>query len=216
MHRVPLESPSVYCSFVAGPWFLRIRHWFSHLLPFCLCSGQLLWRRFATGRTPSHHSLRAASMQLLPLIEMYCKWELQEDCSNLGELMRRFDNKEELQSHDLGRSMLQMIRDDDAGVHELLPRSRFTPASNPFDAIRSTLAAVDTALQGMQPQVHAILDVVLLHVAHIVSSCDWKTQSTCVHSGLCPIPFNGKLYLPSPLLSLRSLLFCPLHLWMCI
>jgi hypothetical protein len=60
-------------------------------------------------------------MQLLPLIEMYCKWELQEDCSNLGELMRRFDDEAELQSHDLGRSMLEMVRDDDVGLRELLP-----------------------------------------------------------------------------------------------
>ena len=148
-------------------------------------------------------------MQLLPLVEMYCKWDLQEDCSNLGELMRRFDNEAELQSHDLERSMLQMVRDDDVGFHQTLPRLQFAPTSNPFDAIRSSLAAVDTALQGMQPQVHLGLDVPLLHGAHRCSSCHWAAQSACVHFGLCPFKFKAKFNSPAPLLSLQPLHFLP-------
>jgi hypothetical protein len=85
---------------------------------------------------------------------MYCKWELQEDCSDLWQLMLRFDSEADLRSHNLGRSMLEMCRDDDAGLHQMLPLGRSATASDPFEAIRTTLAAVDTAFQAMQPQVH--------------------------------------------------------------
>lgn len=178
-------------------------------LPVCVCAGQLLWRRFDSARIPSHHSLCAACMQLLPLVEMYCKWELQEDCSNLGELMRRFDSEAELQSHDLGRSMLQIVRDDDVGLHQLLPRSLDAPTPNPFAAIRSSLAAVDAAFQGMQPQVHVVLDVPLDHEAHRCSSCHWAAHCACVHSGLCPNTFNAKFFSPATMFSFGSLPFLP-------
>ena len=174
-----------------------------------MCAGRLLWRRFDSARIPSHQRLRAACMQLLPLVEMYCRWELQEDCSNLGELMRRFDNEAELQSHDLGRSMLEMVRDDDVGLHQLLPRSQFAPTSNPFEAIRSSLAAVDAAFLGMQPQVHVVLDVPLLHVALSCSSSHWASQGACVHFGLCPITLNANLFSPATLFSFGSLPLLP-------
>ena len=46
-------------------------------------AGQLVWRRYALLPRPSHHLLRTTCMQLLPLVEMYCRWELEEDCSDL-------------------------------------------------------------------------------------------------------------------------------------
>lgn len=49
----------------------------------CAVTGQLVWRRHRGPNPPSHHALRGTCVQLLPLLEMYCKWELQEDCSNL-------------------------------------------------------------------------------------------------------------------------------------
>jgi hypothetical protein len=46
---------------------------------------------------------------------MYCKWELEEDCSNLWALMLRFDSEADLETHDLGRSLLLMLRSDGPG-----------------------------------------------------------------------------------------------------
>lgn len=92
-------------------------------------------------------------MELLPLVEMFCKWELQEDCSNLGALMLRFDSEAQLQTHGLGRALLLMLRDDDAGLEMSTRRMQFEAPLNPFDAICSRLSAVNTAFQGLQPQV---------------------------------------------------------------
>ena len=92
---------------------------------FCLClkcppcffpAGQLVWRRHSAHTNPSGRAIRTTCMQLLPLVEMYCKWELEEDCSNLRELMLRFDSEAELETHELGRSLLHMLRDDDIGL----------------------------------------------------------------------------------------------------
>ena len=85
---------------------------------------------------------------------MYCKWELQEDCTDLRALMLRFDSEMELESHELGRSLLFMVRDDGAEFqnvprHEPLP----TPA-NPFDIMRERLAAAGTAIQDLHHKVH--------------------------------------------------------------
>jgi len=60
-------------------------------------------------------------MQLLPLVEMYCRWELLEDCSNLEALMWRFDSEAELESNDLGRALLFMIRNDEDGLPASMP-----------------------------------------------------------------------------------------------
>ena len=99
-------------------------------------------------------------MQLLPLVEMYCKWVLEEDCSNLRALMLRFDNERELESHELGQSLLMMLRDDDDnGLDRLPSRIHSNVAPNPFDAIRAGLAAVDIAFRGIQPQVHAVVEL---------------------------------------------------------
>ena len=58
-------------------------------------------------------------MQLLPLVEMYCRWELEEDCSNLEALLLRFDSEAELESHELGCALLHMVRDDGGGLPAL-------------------------------------------------------------------------------------------------
>ena len=93
-------------------------------------------------------------MQLLPLVEMFCKWELQEDCTDLWALMVRFDSEAELESHELGRSLLFMVRDDANGL-DVLPRSMpHVAAYNPFDAVRERLAAASHAILGLHQQVH--------------------------------------------------------------
>lgn len=123
-------------------------------------SGQLVWRYLLRLPSPTHHEVRAKCMQLLPLVEMYCKWVLEEDCSNLRALMLRFDNERELESHELGQSLLMMIRDDDDnGLDRLPSRIHSNVAPNPFDAIRAGLAAVDVAFRGIQPQVHAVMEL---------------------------------------------------------
>ena len=113
-----------------------------------------MWRQHGSSSCPSHHALRATCMQLLPLVEMYCKWELLEDCSNLRALMRRFDSEAALESHELGRSMLQMLHDDDVGMFVLPPRAQFSAPIDPFDDIKSSLVVVHTSFQALQPQVH--------------------------------------------------------------
>ena len=87
---------------------------------------------------------------------MYCRWVLQEDCSNLHDLMTRFDSEVELEAHELGRSLLFMIRHDDMG-DEGLPRRDAPEASiNPFADIRDRLAAVDSSIRSLHVQVHVI------------------------------------------------------------
>ena len=97
-------------------------------------------------------------MQLLPLIEMYCKWELEEDCSNLRALMLRFDSEVELEAHELGRSLLFMVRDDDMGLNSLPQRIRPMSQTNPFDVVRERLSAVGSAIRDLHPQVHILSD----------------------------------------------------------
>ena len=116
-----------------------------------------MWRRHVDNTSPSPHAIRVTCMQLLPLVEMYCRWQLQEDTSNLEALMRRFDSEAELQSHDLGRALLHMVRDDAEG----LPVSRsgvqheepHVEVADPFHAVREQLAAVGSAFRNLHPQV---------------------------------------------------------------
>jgi hypothetical protein len=90
---------------------------------------------------------------------MYCRWELEEDCGNLWALMLRFDSEADLETHDLGRSLLLMLRSDGAGQDLQPQRMHLDRPENPFDAIRTRLAAVDLAFQGLQAQVQLALDV---------------------------------------------------------
>lgn len=113
-----------------------------------------MWRQHCGLPLPSHHLLRTTCMQLLPLMEMYCKWELEEDCNNLRSLMLRFDSELELEAHELGRSLLFMVQDDDMGLNSLPQRVRPTSQPNPFDVVRERLAAVGSTIRDLHPQVH--------------------------------------------------------------
>ena len=92
-------------------------------------------------------------MQILPLVEMFCRWELQEDCSNLRTLMHRFDCEEELQSHELGRSLLCMLENDDVGFGDLYREAKHTVHADPFADLRHRLAAVGATIENLHPQV---------------------------------------------------------------
>ena len=116
-----------------------------------------MWHRYVHMPPPSHHAIRTTCMQLLPLVEMYCKWMLLEDCSNLHALMCRFDSELELESHELGRSLLFMIQDDDVGLVSMpLPPLAHVP-HNPFHDVRERLSAAAIAIQGLHPQVHMLV-----------------------------------------------------------
>jgi hypothetical protein len=84
---------------------------------------------------------------------MYCKWELQDDCSDLGALMRRFESESDLESNFLGRSLLHMIRDDDAPLPDTQRHHFVDTQPNPFNAFRERLAAAEHAIQELRPQV---------------------------------------------------------------
>lgn len=122
-------------------------------------AGQLVWRRHRSSSPPSRHAVRATCMDLLPLIEMYCRWELQEECGNLRALMDRFDSEASLQTTELGCSLLLMLRDNDDGLQFRAPRQESSPPLNPFAAIRGRLAAVDRAFQGLHAQVLPSVDI---------------------------------------------------------
>lgn len=107
------------------------------------CAGHMVWRRHARTSNPTRHQLRATCMELLPLVEMYCKYELQEDCTNLRSLMLCFDSERELETYELGRSLLLMLRDDDDGMDFSTHRLHLDVPSNPFDAIRGRIADID-------------------------------------------------------------------------
>jgi hypothetical protein len=112
-----------------------------------------VWRRHADRPLPSHHALCTTCIQLLPLVEMYCKWELEEDCSDLRTLMLRFDYETDLQSHELGRSLLSMLHDDNLGVHNFPHQLDIASPVDPFELFRERLATAGTAIRGLQQQV---------------------------------------------------------------
>ena len=120
-------------------------------------AGQLVWQRHLNLPPPSHHVLRATCMQLLPLVEMYCRWELEEDCSNLRGLMLRFDSESGLESHSLGCSLLSMIRDDGIDFDTLPPRMPIVAQLNPFDTVRQRLATTALAIRDLHTQVYLVL-----------------------------------------------------------
>ena len=93
-------------------------------------------------------------MRLLPLVEMYCKWELEEDCTDLRSLMHRFDSELELESHDLGRYLLNMLQDDDIGFPSIGIQVPLVARPDPFEAVRERLAQAASAIQELHAQVH--------------------------------------------------------------
>jgi hypothetical protein len=106
---------------------------------------------------------------------MFLKWELQEDCTDLGALMRHFDFEAQLESHELGRSLLFMVRDDVVGIDSLPRLSPIDPPINPFNVVRERLAAVDFALNGLHPQVHALMG--LVSIGKLISNIDFYIDS---------------------------------------
>ena len=116
-------------------------------------AGRLVWRRHGGLPLPSHHAIRATCMQVLPLVEMYIKWELQEECGDLRALMERFDSEPELESHELGRSLLFMIRHDEIGFPVMAQLDAPRAREDPFAIIRERLAAAEYAIHDLQPQV---------------------------------------------------------------
>ena len=86
--------------------------------------------------------------------------------------MERFESVSELESHDLGRSLLFMVRDEDDGFREYFERrhAESVPHTNVdvFDAVRASIHAVDLAFQGLQPQVHIAVGYMLkdVHCTH--------------------------------------------------
>lgn len=92
-------------------------------------------------------------MQLLPIVEMFCKYELHDNCSDLRALMLRFDSEVQLQSHELGRPLLSMIGSEGAEF-ECLPQSlSIPPRPNPFQGVRERLALAALAIQDLNAQV---------------------------------------------------------------
>ena len=139
---------------------------------------------------------------------------LQEECGNLRNLMLRFDDEEELLSHELGRSLLHMIRDDDIGLDILSRRSHSSAPLNPFDAVRARIAAVDLALVGLRPVVQVApalcvscnlqnINLMPLRCALQFPVFHFHTLQRVCHATLCLAVF-------SPMFR-RSLHFLPLH-----
>ena len=150
---VDILLDSVYVGIVCGHFLFE----FGGALTYCcFCAGQILWRRLLRLPPPSHHGIRTACMQILPAVERYCRAELQEDCGDLHQLMLRFDDEAELQSHELGRSLLHMVRDEDDGLGSLSRRIHIDAPQNPFDVVRARIAAVDLAFRGLRPQLQVV------------------------------------------------------------
>lgn len=118
-----------------------------------------MWRRHVNFPIPFAQAICTTCMQLLPLVAMHCRWELQEDCSDLRALMLRFDSEVDLASHALGRSLLFMVRDEDAGIGSLQQHAQSPPQANLFDEVRHRLAAVDLAIRDLHEQVHLVRNI---------------------------------------------------------
>jgi hypothetical protein len=67
--------------------------------------------------------------------------------------MVRFNSEVELESHNLGRSLLFMVRDDADGIDTLPARVPLMPTTSPFDEVRERLSAAGHAIRVMHEQV---------------------------------------------------------------
>ena len=172
-------------------------------LPLFPPAGQFVWRRHGPPGIPSHHAVRATCTQLLPLVEMYCRWELEEDCGNLNALMHRFDSESVLDTHALGRSLLLMLRDEDVGLRDLPAPLHFTAEVNPFEEIRSRLHAVDTAFQGLRPQVCLVVDCLVQFFGCWVDIVPLYSTSSAASYVFVATKMNGEFHVP---------VFSPLHI----
>ena len=71
--------------------------------------------------------------------------------------MLRLDSEQELESHELGRSFLFMVREDDAGFESFPQHDNLINQSSPFDVVRERLAAIDLAFRELQLHVHVVI-----------------------------------------------------------
>ena len=128
-----------------------------------------MWQRHAHSPNPSHNAIRATCMALLPLVEMYCKWELQEDCDDLYALMLRYDSESELESHELGRTLMCMLRSERVDS-ECLPRHE-APLTrpSPFDVVRERLQAASVAIQDLRAHEQPVLALSFICGLHALS-----------------------------------------------
>lgn len=183
------------------PFILNVEVFLGHFeyLECYSCAGQLVWRRHTSLPPPSPQVVRNTCMQLLPIVEMYCKWELEEDCADLRALVLRFYSEEELGSHELGRSLLCMVRDNKDGLDRFPMHEPTILRANPFDGIRQRLAAVDVAIHGLQSKVRVRCGLFAL----CIQGCKLKstpislshTQRFCLcHSTTCAI-FKLHIYM---------------------
>ena len=132
--------------------------------------------------------------------------------------------------HELGRSLLLMIRDDDIGFQFPQARQQSEPAVDPFAAIRGMLAAVDLSFQGLHAQVHAHV-VGFSSIAAARVRCVSPATAVCYVQGLMPattiaikilgrIPrptlFNTLLSLPPRPVSVGVQLFLGGHIVSCV
>ena len=142
-----------------------------------------MWRRHVHPPPPSRHAIRATCMQLLPLVEMFCKWELEEDCSNLRALMLRFDSELELESHELGRSLLFMVRDDGIGIESVPRLVPIAAPADPFRLVRERLAVVGSAIHGLHHQVHPYWWIMAFPLCLCLTPALLCNNLACIHHG---------------------------------
>ena len=71
----------------------------------------------------------------------------------MHSLMLRFESETELQSHELGRSLLMMVRHDDMGFKNIPRQTVVDTPTNLFDVFRDRFAAADLAIRELRPQV---------------------------------------------------------------
>ena len=102
--------------------------------------------------------------------------------------MLRFDSEEDLESHELGRSLLFMVRDEDGDLDGLPSLHRIERPSNPFEVVRERLAEVTLAIEELQPQVH--LDSVYIASCSLAGKNDLPYTYTVTRPTSCILPFN--------------------------
>lgn len=148
-----------------------------------------MFRRLAEWPAPSRQGIISTCTQILPLVEMFCRYELQEDCGDLEALMLRFDSERELQSHALGRSLLFLVRDGDGdvGLEHVSRRTEIDAPTNPFEAVRARLATVDIAIRGLHAQVHFIIGFFVIKHVTLYTIIQWHY----VNHAPCPVVCNA-------------------------
>ena len=115
-------------------------------------TGRFVWQHHLHPPPPSRHAIRNTCMHLLPLVEIFCKWELEEDCTDLVSLMHRFDSQHQLESHEPGRSLLAMLGDEDGRFEIALRHAPIAARPSPFEGVRERLAAAALAIRDLQVQ----------------------------------------------------------------